>query len=299
MKKNNKSPLVSVIIPVFNGASFLVEAVDSVQKSKYRNFEIILVDDGSTDNSHMVCRMLAEKYKNLHFYEFTQNKGLGTVLNFALKKARGTYICRLNQDDRMLPHRMGTQVAFLKKNTDVVAVGSHIRYFFDNRKEEILKFITDDAEIKKIWHIVSPFSDPSVMYRKDTALKAKGYDQSFWPADDTHLWYRMGSLGKLANIPEPLVEVRWHDKAASVFFFRNLAWSTYRMHIWAQKHIAPAPFIIRVYWIVQLISGLILPPQMNWNIYRVLKKVISAYEDIVSAKSLESVKSKRLWAFSS
>ena len=274
-KKN--SPLVSVLIPVFNGASFLVEAVDSVQKSKFKDFEILLINDGSTDNSHMICEMLQEKYDNLHFYDFAENKGLGKVLNFALKHARGAYICRLNQDDRLLPHRMSKQVSFLKKNTDVVAVGSHIRHFYDDGKMEILQYLETDAEIKKIWNIVGPFSDPSVMYRKDIALKVGGYDQSFWPADDTHLWYRVGMLGKLANIQEPLVEVRWHEKAGSVYYFREMAWQIYRARRWSHRNIKPCSLWLQIFWIIQLAAGMLFSPTFNWKAYRTLKHAISFF----------------------
>jgi len=212
MKQYN-NPLVSVIIPVFNGASFLVEAIESVQKSTFRDFEIILVDDGSTDNSHMVCRMLDEKYSNLHFYDFAENKGLGKVLNFALKKARGTYICRLNQDDRMLRNRMKKQVGFLQKHPDIVAVGSHIRHFYEDGRSEILKYLETDAQIKKIWHIVGPFSDPSVMYRKDIALQVGGYDQSFWPVEPCSLWLQIFWVLQLA---------------AGMIFTAKMNWKAYR-----------------------------------------------------------------------
>lgn len=275
----NKKPLVSVIIPVFNGASFLVEAVDSVQKSEFKDFEIILIDDGSTDNSKMLCRILDEKYDNLHFYDFKENKGLGRVLNFALKKAQGKYICRLNQDDHMLPHRMARQIDFLKKNQDVVAVGSHITHFFEDGKKEILKYLETDEEIKEIWHIVGPFSDPSVMYRRDIALEVGGYDQSFWPVDDTHMWYKMGLKGKLANIQEPLVEVRWHAKAGSVYFFREMAWQIYRVRRWAHKNVKKGTIAHQIFWLVQLAAGMIMTPKMNWKIYRYIKKIISWYEE--------------------
>lgn len=271
-------PLVSVIIPVFNGASFLVEAVDSVQKSTYPNLEILLIDDGSTDNSKMLCNILTEKYPNLHFYAFDKNQGLGRVLNFALEKAKGTYICRLNQDDRMLPQRIATQVEYLEKNTDVVAVGSHINHFFDDGTVELVQFLETDKEIKEIWHLVSPFSDPSVMYRREVALKIGGYDQSFWPVDDTHLWYRMGMQGKLANIQQPLVDVRWHAKAGSVYYFRQMAWQIYRVRRWADKNVQKATLFHKAFWIVQLASGMILTPKMNWIIYRQIKKLIAKFE---------------------
>lgn len=278
-KKNH--PYVSVVIPIFNGALHLAEAVRSVQKSTYRKFEILLVDDGSTDQSKELCKMITKQYKNVRYYDFLRNKGLGRVLNFALKKAHGRYICRLNQDDRMLPHRIATQVRYLDNHRNVVAVGSWIRLFEEKGRIMTLKFIKDDGEIKRLWYIVSPFSDPSVMYRKDVAISAGGYFQSMWPADDTHLWYRLGTRGKLANIQKPLVEVRWHKDAASVKYFRKLAQSTFAMHLWTDQYLAKAPWYVHLYWIVQYLAGMTLTPDINWGVYRAIKRFIAVYEDRV------------------
>jgi len=273
--KNNKTPLVSVIIPVFNGASFLREAVESVQKSTFKDFDIMLIDDGSTDTSRHICKDLEKKYKNVHFHEFPHNRGLARVLNYALEHAKGTYICRLNQDDRMLPYRLQVQVKFMESHAKVVAAGSWIKLFFENGKSQVVRFLSSDQKIKKMWHIVSPFADPSVMYRREVALMVGGYDQAMWPADDTHLWMRMGTVGKLANIQKSLVEVRWHKKAASVAHFRTLALSTYRMHTYADTYIEKAPLHIHLYWLIQLFCGLTLSPEFNWGVYRVMKRFIN------------------------
>ncbi|NIM13621.1 MAG: glycosyltransferase, partial [Candidatus Aminicenantes bacterium] len=85
--KNNR-PLVSVVIPVFNGSVFVEQAVRSVQKSTFKNYEILLIDDGSTDRSKKICRALGKKYDKVRFYAFEKNRGLGRVLNFALRQAR-------------------------------------------------------------------------------------------------------------------------------------------------------------------------------------------------------------------
>ncbi len=270
-------PIVSVIIPVFNGASYLKEAVASVIKNTYKNFEIILVDDGSKDTSKTLCRQLSRKYKNTHFYSFNKNRGLGRVLNFAIKKAKGKYICRINQDDIMLPNRIETQVKFFGKNPEVVAVGSWIKLFEQDGKTQIIKFLKTDEQIKKIWLFISPFADPSVMYRKDAIKKAGLYQQEFWPGDDTHLWYRMGKIGKLANIQEPLVEVRYHRGAASVKYFRKLTLSTYKMHRWAHEYVQQAPIYVQAFWIFQLICGMTLTADFNWKIYRIFKKRLNYY----------------------
>lgn len=268
-------PVVSVVIPVFNGARYLVDAVSSVQKSTYKNFEVILINDGSTDASRALCRELTRKYKNVRFYDFPRNRGLGRVLNFALKKAKGSYICRLNQDDKMLPHRLGTQISYLDKHPEIVALGSSIKLFDNNNDHEVIKFLETDSEIKSVWHIVSPFSDPSVMYRKEVAIAAGGYDQAFWPADDTQLWYRMGMRGQLANLTKPVVNVRWHNEAASVKFFKILAKKTLEMHLWADENVEKAPWYVHVYWICQYIAGMTIPPQTNWKIYRVIKRIVN------------------------
>lgn len=276
---NNKmeKPLVTVVIPVFNGASYLKEAVNSVAKSNFKNFEIMLIDDGSKDSSKKLCRKLVKKYKNAHFYSFNKNRGLGRVLNFAIKKAKGKYICRLNQDDIVLPHRIKTQVKFLEKNPEVVAVGSWIKLFEENGKTQIVKFLKTDEQIKKIWLLISPFADPSVMYRKDAVIKAGMYQQEFWPGDDTHLWYRMGKIGKLANIQKPLVEVRYHKGAGSVKYFRKMTVVTYLMHRWAHEYIQTAPLWIQTFWIFQFIAGMVLPVDWNWKIYRILKRGFNLY----------------------
>ncbi len=276
MKTQNKhnQPLVSVIIPVFNGSSFLEETLVSVFNSTYKNIEVLLIDDGSTDISKYLCHILEKKYKKVRFYSFPQNKGLGRVLNFALKKAHGELICRINQDDRMLRHRITTQVSFLQSHPEVVALGSSIKLFEPNGHTQIIHFLQHDQEIKKMWHVVSPFADPSVMYRKQIALKAGGYKQEFWPGDDTHLWIRMGMMGQLANIEKPLVEVRFHPKAASVMYFKKLTIVTYKLHRWMHDEVQTASIPVQLFWIFQLIAGLVLPPNLNWQIYRIMKKGI-------------------------
>ncbi|MBI5613368.1 glycosyltransferase [Candidatus Gottesmanbacteria bacterium] len=281
MKKENfkNNPHVSVVIPVFNGAQFLEEAVTSVLKSTFTNFEILLIDDGSNDHSKKICEHLVLRHsKKIRFLSIKNNRGLGRVLNLALREARGQYIARLNQDDIMLPHRLQVEVNYLSRHPEVVAVGSWNRLFDDKGTTHILKFLPTDEEIKKVWMLVSPFSDPTTMYRKSVALRAGGYIQKFWPADDTQLWYRMGKLGKLANIQRPLVHVRWHKGAGSVKFFRRMAHVTYRMHRWAHTTVQNAPWYIQIFWIIQYIAGLVLSPQWNWSIYWKMKSIIAFYE---------------------
>jgi glycosyltransferase involved in cell wall biosynthesis len=283
-QKSNLKPLVSVVIPVYNGALYLKEAVNSVLANKYKNFEIILIDDGSTDKSKELCRKLVRSHSNIRFYSFRRNRGLGRVLNFALKKARGTYICRLNQDDEMDKTRIGKQVRFLKNNPNVILVGSWLKVENEEGEIRINKFLENDEEIRKTWLKLSPCWDASVMYRKNSALYVGGYDQNYWPSDDLHMWYRLGKLGKIANIQEPLVKIKFHRGAASVKYHKKHMVTTYMVHRWAHNYISEASITTQIFWICELIAGLILPPKTNWFVYRLLKKYI-IYRPITSQKT--------------
>lgn len=292
MANQPHSPLVSVIIPVFNGSAYLKEAVNSVLASSYHNLEILLIDDGSADHSQQLCQNLARQHEQISFYSFPSNRGLGRVLNFGLEKAQGKYICRLNQDDRMLKHRIVTQVEYLESHPKVAALGSSIKLFMEDGSTQIVHYLPTDEQIKKMWLIISPFADPSVMYQRELALNLGGYQQDFWPGDDTHLWIRMGMHGQLANIAQPLVEVRYHQNAASVKHWRQLNAVTYKLHRWMHREVQAAPIYIQLFWIGQLISGLVLSPNLNWQVYRIIKKVIHLFNSrlAILSKTREPVK---------
>ncbi len=277
MKKNNKQPLVSVLIPVYNGAEYLDEAIASVLNSTYKNFEIILVDDGSTDISRKKCAEYAKNHENTRFYAFRKNKGMTRCLNYGVKKAKGKYIARINQDDIMVKDRLEKQVAFLEKNTGYVVVGGAIQLFTDNNpKFDRIQFPLTDKLIRSQWMIFSPYSDPTVMFRKSAWDKTEGYSQYFWPADDVHMWYQLGNIGKMANLPGILTKVRWHDSCGSIKSHRLQMQKTWRVHNWAAEMVQKPKLYERLFWIGELLAGYLFTPQFNWLVYRTMRKFQAA-----------------------
>lgn len=279
MKKTNtrpasRKPLVSVLIPVYNGSEFLDEAITSVLKSTYKNFEIILVDDGSTDESKSKCRAYAKKYKKIHLYGFKINRGMTRCLNFGVKKAKGKYIARINQDDIMVADRLDRQVEFLENNADHVVVGGTIQLFTEeNAKFDTLKFPLTDQHIRRQWMLFSPYSDPSVMYRKEAWEKTEGYSQYFWPADDVHMWYQLGCIGKMANLPQIMTKVRWHEACGSIKLHQLQMKKTWQVHNWAAEMVQSPTLFERGFWLCQLVAAALFSPRFNWFVYRLLRKV--------------------------
>ncbi|MCA9307907.1 glycosyltransferase, partial [candidate division WWE3 bacterium] len=224
--------------------------------------------------SSEVCASLAKKYSNINFVDFKKNRGLAEVINYCIKNGKGKYIARLNQDDLMLPNRLEEQVNFLENNPEVVVVGSWITLFKNNGEDQVLEYMPDDKSIKKTWYFVGPHADPTTMYRRAVAIKAGYYEQKYWPADDSHFWFKMGYHGKLANIQKPLVRVLWHDDAGSLLYARKMAVNLYKARVDAHNNYVPAPFYLRMYWVMQMLAGLILPPKLVWVIFRLIKRTL-------------------------
>lgn len=273
---NSTNPLVSVLIPVYNGVPFISQTLDSIINNNYKNFEIILVDDGSKDASRKTCCEYESKYSNIRFIAFEKNRGMDRALNAGIKVANGKYIARINQDDLIMPDRLEKQIKFLEENADHVAVGGQI-VLFTNENPEYAKisFPLTDAEIRSKWLMFSPYSDPTVTYRKSAILETPGYSQLMWPADDVHMWYMLGSLGKLANLPDVVTRVRWHNGAGSIRSHKRQMRKTWEVHKWAQENIQKPSVGVKAFWIAEYIAGLVFPPQFNWFIYRQIKKLVS------------------------
>lgn len=270
-----KNPLVSVIIPVYNGADYITQAVESVEKSSFRDLETILINDGSKDDSKQICQKLSKQYTNIVFIHRANNQGLSESLNYAIETAKGKYICRLNQDDIILPDRIQTQVDFLNNNPDYVMVGGALQLCDEKGKVfETLCMPLTDAEIRNNWLYLNSFADPAVLYRKTAVIQAGLYKQEFYPADDMHLWYRMGRVGKLANLKQVVTRMRIHDRGATMRIFRTLIKQTWKLHLWSVKHVQKPTWGIWIYWSLQYVLGRILPVKFNFFAYRLVKKAV-------------------------
>lgn len=275
--QNTSNPLVSILVPIYNGSNYLKETLESVLSNDYPNFEVILVDDGSTDASQKLCREYEKNHSNVKFIAFDKNRGMDFALNEGINISKGKYIARMNQDDLMKPNRLTKQVAFLENHSDHVAVGGQVVLFTDdNPNYDQVNFPLTDKKIREKWLMLSPFSDPAVMYRRVAYNKTDGYNQSFWPADDVHMWYQLGKFGKLANLPDVVTRVRWHDNAGSIRLHRLQMQKTWEVHQWAAQNVRPPAIKERAFWVSQYIAGQLLPPQFNWAVYRFLKKITTA-----------------------
>lgn len=197
------SPKLSVILPVYNGGPFLIEAIESILSQTVADFELIIINDGSTDNSAEIIA----GFHDPRIRVITQaNQGLRGALNVGIANSTGTFIARMDQDDISLPERFEKQIKFLETHPDYILVGT--TYAFMNEQDAITGIfpaLLDDEDLKRELYTKSPFGHGTVMLRA-AKLKNGGYkySQEAVHMEDYDLWLRFSAEGKYANLPEIL-----------------------------------------------------------------------------------------------
>ena len=206
---NNYQFKVSVLMPVYNSSSFIKEAVESILNQTYTNFELLIYDDHSTDNTIE----LVEGYKDSRITLFRKDKNTGYTnsLIMGITKSTGKYIARMDSDDISDLKRFEKQVNFLEANPEYGIVGSQLKTIATDEASQVWSYPATDEDIRLHTIIDSPFAHPSVMIRKDVLDKHElSYDASFEPSEDYKLWVDLLKVTKGANINEVLVYYRLH-----------------------------------------------------------------------------------------
>lgn len=202
-------PQVTVLMPVFNGARYLRASIDSILAQTFEDFELLIVDDGSTDDSRAVARSFDDR--RIRIVEHDRNRGLSATLNHGLEIAGGDLIARQDQDDLSTPTRLAQQLAFLGHHPDVALLGSQARAIdADGRPLEPVDRPVDDVSIRWYALVDNPFIHSSVMFRRQVAWQQSGgFDGSF--SEDWVLWVRIMGGHAVANLPDRLVTYRVHS----------------------------------------------------------------------------------------
>lgn len=230
---------------VFNGERFLAEAFDSILGQSFRDFEFIVINDGSTDGSDSIVDSYRKKDSRLRVFH-QGNRGLVESLNRGCSIAQGTYIARMDADDIAVRDRLLWQVDFMERNPQVAVLGGAVEFIdASGRALGISRYPTEDREIKSalgescaMWH-------PTVFMRKDVFLAIGGYRASFPDAEDYDLWLRIAERSKLANLEAVVLKYRLHPSQVSQRKLEQQAFSHLAAQVSAgsRRNGNPDPFI--------------------------------------------------------
>lgn len=209
--------MVSVVMAVFNGQKYIEESVKSIIGQSFRDFEFIIVDDGSVDKTRKILENLSKKDSRIKIISNSVNIGLAKSLNKAIKISQGEYIARQDADDISLPERIEKQVVFLKNHPEIKVLGTF--GYATNKDGKILRkeiLPVSSQEIKKHLIKANPFIHTSVMIRKETIDKAQGYNENFDVIQDYELWFRILRNEQGENLPIFLVKRRYQPDMVSL-----------------------------------------------------------------------------------
>jgi glycosyltransferase involved in cell wall biosynthesis len=202
---------------VWNGEAFLKTAIDSIVGQTLSAFELVVIDDGSTDRSAAIAEDFARRDHRVRVLR-RAHEGLAAALNAAIAAARGEYVARMDADDVSAPDRLQKQVAYLDAHPRCVGVGAWIEVI-DEAGESLGRktFVeTHEQILAALLRGISPIAHPTMVMRRDVLQAVGGYDARRYPSEDLDLWFRLGEHGELANVGEVLLQHRRHKAAIGV-----------------------------------------------------------------------------------
>ena len=209
---------ITVLMSVYNGAEFLQEAIDSILTQTFSDFEFLIIDDGSTDDSVQIIESYTDD--RIKLIRNTQNIGLTKSLNRGISLASGKYIVRMDADDVSLPHRIKKLVSYMNENDHVAVCGSWLVTIGENNR--VWKSYSEDSEIKTQMLFYNSIFHPTVIIRK-SCLEEENilYDETLKTAQDYDMWVRIGMKAELGNIQEVLLKHRIHSGSIGRVFQRE------------------------------------------------------------------------------
>jgi glycosyltransferase involved in cell wall biosynthesis len=298
-RKMNKSPIISVILPVYNAEKFAHEAINSILKQTITDFELLIINDGSTDRSNEII----EGFKDSRIKVIQNQKNLGLIgtLNKGFNLAKGQFIARMDADDISIPNRFEKQLAYLTNHPEIDILGTQIKVF--GTENYISKFNTDQEEIEIQLYFESMINHPTVMIRREFLVKHKlKFDTQFPHCEDWGLWLNSLSYhAKFKNLPDILLNYRVEGQNISIknkdtelerhynlyaAFLPNLLENVTPAVV--QTHMACSKGIVKK----------LTPKEIN-NHFRLLQKafIFNGYKPLTVKKILAQKKNKLFYKF--
>lgn len=226
---------ITVVMPVYNGQKYLRPAIESILNQTFGDFELLVIDDGSTDDSREICRSYGDA--RIRLQENKENLGLVRTLNKGLDLAGGEYIARMDCDDISFPERFARQVAFMEEHPEIGICGTWYEKISD-RRPVLMRFPTEHETLRFFMLFDNPFLH-STMFIRRAVLESRRlrFDPDYSHAEDYEFWARCAEYTRVANIPEVLLRYRFHPDNVSHRFKAGQSASADRIRRRQLEHI--------------------------------------------------------------
>lgn len=222
-----KNVKVSVVMPTFNSARFISDAIDSILSQTFQDFEFIIVDDGSTDGTARLLSEYAQIDKRIKVISNEKNKGIVFALNRGLQACRGDYIVRMDADDIAIKNRIEKQVAAMDADKDICALGGSLSYI-DALGNDL--GIIRHCELNKLILTKTPLLHPTVIIRHSSLIQnGLYYQEKYRFAEDYFLWLQLSRIGKISAINDVVLQYRLNNQATKIKKLKSSILATLRV----------------------------------------------------------------------
>lgn len=210
------NPVITVLMSVYNAEPYLEQAVLSIRNQSYRDFEFLIINDGSLDGSATILEKHARADKRIRLIH-QENRGLIAALNRGVREAKGQLIARMDSDDIALRERLKVQLERMQADSSLALIGGHVQLINElGQVGEIIRFPVGDEAVRKSLYYGSPVAHPSVMMRRNLVLEVGGYREFYRHCEDYDLWLRLSEKANIDNVEEVVLQYRRHGDSVSV-----------------------------------------------------------------------------------
>ena len=267
----SKQPLVSVIIPAYNAQDYIGDAINSVLEQTYKNIEVIIIDDKSTDETSKIAATYAKNDKRIIFIKNDQNLGIGGNRSKGLELAKGEYICWQDADDISIPDRIEKQVDVLESKPKAGVVGGWLQFFSNEGEGAVRKYSADDKELRSKIFMYNPVAQPASMFRSECFDKVGGYNEAYKVSEDLEMLFRVGEEYEFANVQAIVLKYRQSSTSLTATKLREMEKTTLQI----RDHYKNSPsynytFADTLYNLAQRVS-LYMPTKLRMFIFKLIR----------------------------
>jgi len=271
MTKNN--PLVSVVMPAYNSEKYISEAIESILNQTFKDFEFIIINDGSTDSTPNIIDKYARLDKRIIVLNNEKNLNIAESRNRGVEIAKGKYIATMDSDDRALPDRLKNQFEFLESNKDIAISIGNINIMDGKGVFQYTRnYPVADKDIRSKVYRFNPFPNPTIMCRREVYEKNGKYNNAYVPIDDFDFWLRAGTQFKFGNCGNIVLDYRVASKSASHGKIRLTEKITFKLR-WKAFKLGYKFTVVDVFFnLFHLFSFALLPSKLKVRIFNLLRK---------------------------
>jgi len=268
---SKKDPLVSVVMPAYNAEKYISEAIESILNQSFKDFEFIIIDDGSTDKTWEIIQNYAKKDERIVPIKNEANINVSQTRNKGIYLAKGKYIVWADSDDTSLPERIKKQVDFMEGNKEVGLCGSFMEFFGYSEKKSLRKYSDKDEVLRKLIFRQNPVAQPACIMRTDV-LKKSGNYPNLPLSEDLFVFFKMGEISKFSNIQEVLVRYRVHSGSLTNSRLKSMELNTIKIRksFLKSEHYSFS-IIDLIYNFVQFISIYLVPPKIKIKLFSLIR----------------------------